>query len=1353
MKKNHAHYILPYLPDLLINSLTDKSLKLDRCINGSLLFADLSGFTAMSEKLASLGRIGAEKLANIMNDCFDSLLAIVYGSGGDVIKFGGDAFLALFTGPDNARRAFDAGCDLINWIAANGNITTPAGEFSLGIHAGISQGDIFNLCIGDKRREHLFCGLTVENAYGAADAAGLGQLAITNDVRRSIADLDYRKSEDGFFILEPPNRIPNFKPAQRPVNAVQPEDNSLEKFIIPSLIDQLFYNNGQIEGEHRILTSLFIGVCSLRKNLELDLDNSIPVINEYFSVIHNIITSCGGSFARLDSSGSAEKVLVFFGAPLSTGRDTYNCLKAVLEIKSALKELNKKFKLPVSHRYGINTGLCFVGDVGGKLRKEYTAMGDAVNLAARLMSKASYDEALVSEDTMKIVRDSFLARSGGSINVKGKKEPVQIYYLDRLNEKDNAAELLIGREKELQQARSFVENVKISKRKLMVISGEPGAGKSLLCAKIKTIANQAGLTTVEGACFRHSEKTPYEPLKAILEGLMGLTQNSAIKDRKKILQKYLRLGDEQEWGPLIAPLIDYYPSIPPHLKNLPEDTKRKKINDILCRLICEINRRKPTLLIIEDVQWIDNASFNIIKLLIGQEETPGLVFVSRPGKKYDELKDIEGSVIIELGPLAPENSRILFTTILKDVKPDEDIINQVIEKSGGNPFYLEEMAKAFRELGSEKFAAGENIPLGIESVITARIDNLGEMLKKTIRTASVIGRAFAFNLLKAVFPDRKRASMLKQYLQELAHLDLTPLERSQPVLEYIFKHILTQEVAYNGLSFSARKNLHLKIAEQLSRQKKILKHHPEMPARHFLMAEEDEKAMPYLFMAGQKAAAEFANNEAFEFYARVIDIAGRLDKKDYLIQAFRNRGELAKRTGDYKLAEQDFRQLRQLSENDITATAMALSSLSEVYRLTAEYDKTEKIIDDLEKLRPDDIYTRVFCLNSRGDVTRRRGNLQQGNELLLEALNLSLKHDIPSDLKAIIYNNLGICHWSLGKLKEATEFYKSALILYRRLKDLSGQSKITNNLGILSDEMGKLNQAAKAYEKAEKIFKRIGATRSLAFACANLGTNLTIRGYLSQAEAKLFQAKSIFEKIGDQHSLAYAIGDIGFVHLCTGNLEKASHYFADALEMANNIKDKEFILESSLRIARINLIRKKLSSDDIERLVEMAKEVGSKELEIRAIILQATLCLERGDRNELKNNLETLKNISEIEDYTEFVIEYEKLHVVYQYLMDNDNKALKLLKSAFKKAFAGDQAIYAIDLWTLAEGCGLNDKISERHLAKIKEYHRRILDNISENDSALFVANHKRKIEVFKQTAGLKFKPEKKSKILEPTHN
>lgn len=1294
-KKNSAEYYLPLLSKTLINLRLNSCLQKNRSIiTGSLLFADLSGFTAMSEKLASLGRAGGEKLAEIINGCFDPLLDIVERYDGDIIKFGGDAFLALFERGEHTRIACACGIELINWVNENGLISTPVGDFKLGIHAGVSSGKIFNLDIGGTtgHHEHLFCGEAVEQAYAAADMAELGQLAIISGAAECLSRDEKNQINDNYFICKPPIDIKFEKdpPKTGSQNALQ--INNPADYLITNLYSILEYNNGNIEGEHRILTSLFIGINSIRTNLCADIDRAIPAVNRYFATINEIIEKHQGVVARLDSSSSSEKMLAFFGAPKSAGQDAQNCLRAVLEIESRLAELNKDFTTAIKHRYGVNTGLCFVGAVGGSKRHEYTAMGDAINLAARLMSKAQSGEILVGEQTMKIAGKGFALEDHGQIKVKGKQIPVQVYRLCCQTPEIIEDEEMIGREEEFERGRAFIQEIKDGRKSYLLIYGDAGAGKSLFCSKAIALAEQQGIHVARGICYKHAGPTPYEPIKEALQSLMGLSDRATIRQRRSVLSEYLISVGESEWEPLIAPLFGYSLPVPPQLMHIPDEIKKEKTQEIICRVVIEINRKVVSLIVIDDAQWIDDASYELIKALMSTPGSPGILFIARPGDICENLKTLTTVAQIELGPLTETNARKLFLWALGGLVPEEQIIKQAIEKSAGNPFYLEELAKAFRELGQERFASGENIPAGIESVITARIDNLGEMVKKTLRTASVIGRVFAFKTLCSIYSGKNNSACLRKHLEELSQLDLTPLERRQPVLEYIFKHILTQEVAYNGLSYSSRQALHLKAADYFAGQARLCRIHPELPAHHYILAGEELKALPFLYAAAIKAANQFANKEAISHFSSAIDIARRHNDVNYLVKSTRGRGGLAKQTGDYGSAIADFLWIRENVES-ADDKIDALKNLAEIYRITNEYEESNKVLDELVKNSPGDPSILAFCHNSRAEILRRKGKLPACREILAEAEKEIKTGRVADEIQATIFNHLGICLWSMGNLSESAQYYKKALSLYRKLKDLSGQSKVINNLGIISDRMGKLDQATRAYRKAEKIFQRIGAARSQACACANLGTIYGPRGLFSEAISKIMEAMQIFEKIGDQRGYAFAVGDLGYTYYAMGDYDSAESHFKKAIALGNKLADDEFTLENEIRLNRLYLLLDKPLSTTVTELIKKAEEVGALELKVKSRLIECWQHVGNLDFNSLKETLSQTIHNADLEDFPEIIIEMAKLQTISGIKGGNKSEAMAIYQKAIKNSLKRNLVVHLGELMAIGQSLNIYELI------------------------------------------------------------
>jgi tetratricopeptide (TPR) repeat protein len=323
-------------------------------------------------------------------------------------------------------------------------------------------------------------------------------------------------------------------------------------------------------------------------------------------------------------------------------------------------------------------------------------------------------------------------------------------------------------------------------------------------------------------------------------------------------------------------------------------------------------------------------------------------------------------------------------------------------------------------------------------------------------------------------------------------------------------------------------------------------------------------------------------------------------------------------------------------------------------------------------------------------------------------------------------------------LKEAEDYYKTALKYYRKQKDLGGQSKIINNLGIISDELGKLHHAASSYEKAEKIFKRIGASRSEAYACANLGTNLMSRGHLKKAAEKLHRAKEIFDQIGDQHSSAYTLGDIGYIQFRQGDIEKAQELIGSAIDKAMELNDEELILESRIRSGRIEVYSGKAEIAEIERLIDMAKKVGSSELEIKATILKIYTCFIFSDIGTFQNALNRVESLEEFKNYPELRLEIAALRIVDEYNHGNHRNSLKLLKDALRECFSRDLGLIITDLSAVACACNLMEKIPDKIGLKIGQYNSRSLPGLNESEIERYQAFQRRLIEFYRKSIEVK---------------
>ncbi|MEE8418122.1 MAG: AAA family ATPase, partial [candidate division Zixibacteria bacterium] len=737
----------------------------------------------------------------------------------DVIKFGGDAVLVSFAGIDHAERAVACGSSLLESIGSSHEISTSVGDFPIAIHLGISCGSALSAIVGGEggRRDHLFCGPDVSLAYAASDAAKSGELLLAKNCRAHLeASLIDISSDKRFLKMAGPVDNPS-RYTEDNQKSIEIDYSRIKPFLPTGLWEKIaLASNGKIEGEHRHITTMFIGLDGWYNNMvsrDIGRGEDCGLINNHIAELFAITEKYGGNIVRLDLTDAGERALVLFGAPVLRENAPVDALKAALRIREITDEISQSLPKPLKIKIGVNSGTSYVGDVGGSFRREYTAMGKEVNLAARLMAKADWGEIIAGPATLEAAGEFFKTEVKGSFSLKGIEKPVM---LGKVVAEKGILTLrkrplnLVGREKEIQILDKFVAGVSADKGALVQIFGEAGSGKSALMEKAYSDLRNGRVAVLRTACFQHTSNTPLYPVGEILRNSLGIADDDSRKAKKQKLQSALQNAGGLEWEGLLCRLVGCTVKPTPEISNLSETARRNRTFQLINFLLLLYCNGNPACIIFDDLHWSDATTIEFLNThtKILAENRISVLLVARFSEivpRYDH------GIIIDLGLLDIDSSARLFRSVLKREVPD-DFVAEIVKSSGGNPFYLEEMAKAILDMGMDAWSDSIGIPESVERVITARIDRLDEMVKITVRTASVIGRIFGLEDLTNIFPLKETKSNIPEYLDKSAALDITPLEHTEPMVEYGFKHILTKEVAYSGLSYKSRKMLHLALA-------------------------------------------------------------------------------------------------------------------------------------------------------------------------------------------------------------------------------------------------------------------------------------------------------------------------------------------------------------------------------------------------------------------------------------------------------------------------------------------------------------------------------------------------------------
>jgi len=543
----------------------------------------------------------------------------------------------------------------------------------------------------------------------------------------------------------------------------------------------------RLAGERKVVTALFadvVGSTSLAE--QMDAEDWTAIMNRAFDRLSPAVYHYEGTIARL----LGDAMLAFFGAPVAHEDDPVRAVRAGLDLMAAVREyaaeVQRDHDIEFAMRVGINTGPVVVGDVGSDLKYEYTAMGDAVNLAARMQSAARPMTVLISEHTYRFVAPVFDCVDLGPLEVKGKADPVRVYEVQgakaapgRVRGLAGLESPMVGRDAELAALVQLSRAVQAGLGRVAVIVGEPGLGKTRLIGEWKAAtaaeADPAPLRWAEGRCLSYGQGLAYHLLIDLLRSVIGVPAAAGEPETRAALQTLTDdlFGDSA---------LDVYPYLA-HLLSLPLDgaaLERVRLLDpqalqaqylaALRQLLRTLAGRRPLGLIFDDIHWADPSSTDLlIKLLPLTAEAPLLFcFVTRPDhdapgwKLVTAARELTGASLTELtlNPLSDADSRQLVSNLLEIEALPEGIRTTILKRAEGNPFFVEEVIRMLIDRGAilkkdDHWAAGKEIetveiPDNLQGLLLARIDRLPEDVKRTLRVASVIGRQFSVKVLEQV---------------------------------------------------------------------------------------------------------------------------------------------------------------------------------------------------------------------------------------------------------------------------------------------------------------------------------------------------------------------------------------------------------------------------------------------------------------------------------------------------------------------------------------------------------------------------------------------------------------------------
>ena len=1124
-----------YVPTLVLQWLRDRPEERHRALDCTLVFADISGFTRMTEMLATRGKIGAEEIADLINATFEPLLAAAYGYGAGLIKWGGDAALLLFQGAGHAARACRAAAEMQTIMRTTGSRRTSRGpvrlRMSVGIHSGVC--DFFLLGHRD-HRDLIVTGPAVTTLARMEKVAGPGQIVISDGTAAALALAGQRRPptrlEDGWLLRRAPE-VPTLGTA-----AIETLDfagfdpgTALSKHLREHVLGR------GLESEHRhaaVGFVMFSGVDRLLHDqgpaaTEAQLDHLITTLQAAASA--NEVT-----YLHADIGADGGKVLLCAGAPRRVGRDED---RMIATLRTALDAAG-----PLPVRAGATSGRIFSGDYGPSFRRAYSLMGDCVNLAARLAAHAAPRQLLATRELVANASRGVTATEQPAFTAKGKRVPVRPLSIDAtaISEAGFDRTPFKGRDAELATlvgaARAAADGV----GQVVEVVGEPGIGKSRLLIELEAAAD-AEVLRLDGDIYAGSR--PYAPFERLLRDRWEIAADAPPAQLAARLTEVVaeRAPHLSPWLPLVAVVAGVEVPGTRQVNEIDPGQRKPKLEEVTSELLGVI-LPGARIFICNDVHLMDDASRDLIGRLASDIGSRWwLLVVSRTPDSPTPLADLPIERI-ELGGLSDAVVADLLAQATVDAPLSPHGLAELAQRAAGNPLFVRELVAQLRQ-GTDP----DELPRSVEAAITMRLDRLSSADRHTLRSAAVLGMEVDVALLRQVLVTDADAGPW----------ELDPLTRLSDFLEpvapdrYCFTHQLVRAVTYEGLPYRRRAELHARTAAAIERAAgEQADRHAELLSMHCLHGGRFAAAYDYARLAAQRARARYANAEAAESYRRALAAAARRTEtadavelaavEETLAEIYVERGEMS--AADLTL-RRALRRVRGMPV-ELARLQLKVAGLRETAaRFRAAFrwaDQAERTLADLDGPEVRVIRGRLATRRARLNYRRARYDEAMGCANL--AIALSAADDRPTLAEALEYADLCAIELGLPAGKRAQQ----ALEIQEELEDVAAQARVQNTLGMLAYHRGDWPRALEHYAASERADIRCGKLWNAATPAANRAEILADQGRLEEARLALERAMLTWRGVNAVSMIAFGDYQLGRIAARLGNTVEAMRLFDES---------------------------------------------------------------------------------------------------------------------------------------------------------------------------------------------------------------
>lgn len=1015
-----------------------------------------------------------------------------------------------------------------------------------------------------------------------------------------------------------------------------------------------------MQGERRVITILFCDVTGSTAMAEqLDPEEWAEIMNEAFDYMIAPIYRYEGTVARLMGDG----FLAFFGAPITHEDDPARAVLAALEIVDNInifgEDIGRDYGYRFDVRVGINTGQVVVGEIGHDLALEYTAMGDAVNLASRMETSAQPGTVQISANTFRLVAPLFEVEDRGLIQVKGKEEPVHAYRVlrqkpvpGRLRGLQGLHTPLVGRAEEMTTLRDAAVSVRQGRGQVVFLIGEAGLGKSRLIDELRREwLHEEGYEPgdpwphwAQIGAVSYGASTPYGMIKYQLRQGCDIRETDPkdlVREKLATTIAFYPEPVRERMGQVYAILLGAG-TAGTDLRPEGEDFKRELFAVMREATALQVGDR-PTVYVADDLHWGDPASVEEILDVLQLVKTHPVLFIcamrpERSSPAWGAWQAAQAAYAgylhtITLQPLSGDDSAGLVEQLLDIAALPRELVETILQKSEGNPFFIEEVVRTLLEdglvahdNGRLRWIAGVQdleqltVPDNVQALLIARIDRLEREARRTLQLAAVIGRSFYERVLKQI---ADTANQIDEQLERLEQLELILEAARTPEQEYQFRHALTRDAAYRTILHRQRRQFHRRVAEALEALfPDRLDDEAHRLAYHYEQAGDDRRALDYYILAGDVASRLYANVEAGKQYERALVLARRVGSDDQLYDLYTQRGRVLELCGEYGAALENYEALNRLGKESgdrrlelqgVVCQALLYATYTDRYEPSKARLLLQEALQLAEAVNDAEAQARVYW-NLMVLEVYDGSNPREAVRLGEHAVAIAREHDL-HEVLAYALHDLARPYTFVGDFEKGRAALEEAGVLWR---ELGNMPMLADNRATLATGLGYLGEFDSGLAMAEEA---LGISRAVRSYWGQAYT-LTVVAYLHFEQGRFEKAIAAWEECLPLAKAANFTGpqiftrvDLALAYGYLGLYERASA----ALDAAQRYADEEQRPHELLPMAG----RAQLHTwrGDVKATVQTLADLGDHRELLRAdplayqrvMMLDVHLCLERGD--------------------------------------------------------------------------------------------------------------------------------------------